>query len=237
MKDPNILYQHGTLALLVPGLFEGTQTVGELLKHGDTGIGTLTGLDGELMILNGTVYQFSAAGQIREVASTEKVPFANVHYLDDHSMGQLENLDLKNFKKSVTEKMQTENLFYSVRVKGTFKLMHTRAVLPQKPPYPTLTETAAKQCEYQNKNVTGTLIGYFCPDLYAGAVSPGFHLHFLSDDHRTGGHILNLELDHGELYLQQFTDFNLNLPIENSEFLKQKFNNGEIIDSIMEAEN
>ncbi|MCC2728542.1 acetolactate decarboxylase, partial [Blautia sp. MSK22_86] len=35
-----MLYQHGTLALLVPGLLEGTTTIGELLKHGDTGIGT-----------------------------------------------------------------------------------------------------------------------------------------------------------------------------------------------------
>ena len=36
----NQLYQHGTLALLVPGLLEGTTTIGELLTHGDTGIGT-----------------------------------------------------------------------------------------------------------------------------------------------------------------------------------------------------
>lgn len=53
----NVLYQHGTLALLVPGLLEGTTTIGELLKHGDTGIGTGEGLDGELIILDGVAYK------------------------------------------------------------------------------------------------------------------------------------------------------------------------------------
>ena len=69
------LYQHGTIAMLVPGLFAGTQTVGELLQHGDTGIGTLTGLDGELIIQAGKVYQVNAQGKVREVQEDEKVPF------------------------------------------------------------------------------------------------------------------------------------------------------------------
>ncbi|EGF48647.1 alpha-acetolactate decarboxylase, partial [Lacticaseibacillus rhamnosus MTCC 5462] len=40
----------------------------------------------------------------------------------------------------------------------------------------------------------------FLPDLYAGAVSPGFHVHFLAADHSMGGHILGFELDSGELF-------------------------------------
>ena len=50
MPNHITLYQHGTLALLVPGLLKGTISMGELLKHGDTGIGTGEGLDGELII-------------------------------------------------------------------------------------------------------------------------------------------------------------------------------------------
>ena len=58
--------------MLVPGLFAGTQTVGELLQHGDTGIGTLTGLDGELIIQAGKVYQVNAQGKVREVKKTRR---------------------------------------------------------------------------------------------------------------------------------------------------------------------
>jgi len=58
--DTTKLFQHGTLALLVPGLLTGTLTMKELLQHGDTGIGTGEGLDGELIILDGQPYQVTA---------------------------------------------------------------------------------------------------------------------------------------------------------------------------------
>lgn len=231
------LYQHGTLAMLVPGLFAGTQTIEALLQHGDTGIGTLTGLDGELIIQAGKVYQVNAQGTFREVAADEKVPFANVHYQADVSAGKLQGLDLTGFQKAVLDRLQTSNLFAAVRVEGTFTQMHTRAVLPQQPPYPTLTETASGQKEFHADNVKGTLIGYFSPDLYAGVVSPGFHLHFLSADHHMGGHILGFELDSGELFLQKFSDFQLHLPTDDEPFLKQHFDTASLVDDIRKAEN
>ena len=35
------------------GLYGGTMTVGELLEHGDLGLGTLDSIDGELIVLDG----------------------------------------------------------------------------------------------------------------------------------------------------------------------------------------
>ena len=231
------LYQHGTLAMLVPGLFAGTQKIEELLQHGNTGIGTLTGLDGELVIIDSKVYQVNAQGAVREVGSEEEVPFANVHYQADRSVGKLQGLDLSGFQKTVLERLQTANLFAAVRVEGRVTQMHTRAVLPQQPPYPTLTETASGQKEFNAENIKGTLIGYYSPDLYAGAVSPGFHLHFLDADHHMGGHILGFELDSGELFLQKFSDFQLHLPTTNDAFLKQKFDTATLVADIRKAEN
>lgn len=45
----NVLYQHGTLGTLMAGLLEGTATINELLEHGNLGIATLTGSDGEVI--------------------------------------------------------------------------------------------------------------------------------------------------------------------------------------------
>ena len=114
--------------------------------------------------------------------------------------------------------------------------MHTRAVLPQQPSYPTLTETASGQKEFHAENIKGTLIGYFSPDLYAGAVSPGFHVHFLAADHSMGGHILGFELDSGELFLQKFSDFQLHLPTDDQPFLKQQFDTTSLVADILKAE-
>ena len=57
MTEITQLFQYNTLGALMAGLYEGTMTIGELLKHGDLGIGTLDSVDGELIVLDGKAYQ------------------------------------------------------------------------------------------------------------------------------------------------------------------------------------
>jgi acetolactate decarboxylase len=231
------LYQHGTLALLVPGLFRGTMRVGELMQHGDTGIGTLTGLDGELVMEAGKVYQVAATGQVRMVGPDELVPFANVHFADYTDAGTLDKLAFTDLQAQLLELMGTQNAFYAVRIHGEFSHVHTRAVAAQSEPYPTLVATAAAQHEFHADDVEGTLSGYFSPALYAGAVSPGFHLHFLSDDHQFGGHVLGGELAEGAVQLQRFNDFQLHLPNDDADFKQADFIGSDVLDQIHQAEN
>lgn len=232
-----ILYQHGTLATLVPGLFAGTQTVGELLQHGDTGIGTLTGLDGELIILNGEVTQVAASGQLRQVGPTEQVPFANVHFAAFTPAGTLRQLDFAGAKAALRDAMGTANLFVGFKLHGSFTAMTTRAVHGQQPPYPTLTATAGLQQVFTAEQVTGTVVGYFSPTLYAGLASPGFHLHFLSDAHDMGGHILSFAVAEASLAVQEFADIQLHLPSDNAAFRNEKFDESQIVADIVKAEN
>lgn len=42
----NRLFQYNTLGALMAGLYGGSLTVGELLEHGDLGLGTLDSIDG-----------------------------------------------------------------------------------------------------------------------------------------------------------------------------------------------
>ena len=44
----NKIFQHGTLELIMAGLYDGTLSFSELLENGDDGIGTTHGLDGEV---------------------------------------------------------------------------------------------------------------------------------------------------------------------------------------------
>ena len=41
-----------------------------------------------LVIIDSKVYQVNAQGAVREVGSEEEVPFANVHYQADKSVGK-----------------------------------------------------------------------------------------------------------------------------------------------------
>ena len=77
--DRETLYQVSTIDALMQGAYEGVQPVSEIRKHGDFGIGTFDALDGEMIVLDGTVYQAKADGKIYPVAG-----FSNNAVCDRH---------------------------------------------------------------------------------------------------------------------------------------------------------
>jgi Alpha-acetolactate decarboxylase len=54
---PHELFQTSTIQALLGGAFDGDVTLTELLEHGDLGLGTLNGLDGELIVIDGEVFK------------------------------------------------------------------------------------------------------------------------------------------------------------------------------------
>ena len=78
----DIIYQVALLQSLVQGYYDGIITVGELKEHGDTGIGTFEGVNGEMIVLDGVVYQALADGSIAIPSDDEKIPFSNVTFFD-----------------------------------------------------------------------------------------------------------------------------------------------------------
>ena len=51
--EPHLVFQAATLDALFGGHFDGDLTFAEVAEHGDLGIGTLNGLDGEMLALDG----------------------------------------------------------------------------------------------------------------------------------------------------------------------------------------
>ena len=80
--DRETLYQVSTIDALMQGVFDGIQPVGELKTHGDFGIGTFDALDGEMIVLDGVVYQAKADGHIYRASDSLTTPFATVTYFD-----------------------------------------------------------------------------------------------------------------------------------------------------------
>ena len=52
-ENGDVIYQVALLQSLAQGYFDGIITVGELREHGDTGIGTFEGVNGEMIVLDG----------------------------------------------------------------------------------------------------------------------------------------------------------------------------------------
>lgn len=74
---PN-LYQLSTLSALLLGDFEPSLSIGELKRHGTLGIGTFEELGGELIMLDGVVWNGTHTGEAVPAADIEKTPFACV---------------------------------------------------------------------------------------------------------------------------------------------------------------
>lgn len=230
------VYQHGTLGMLVPGLFDGTMTVAELLKHGEWGIGTATGLDGEMIILDHTPYLAQSNGEVRILKPEEKVPFATIHYEKIKDSFTVEDMTQDKLKQYILANYPYKNVFFAVKIVGEFSTVKTRVVEKQTRPYKTLLEVANEQAVFESNNIKGTVIGYFAPKMFQGMAAPGYHLHFLADDKSIGGHLLDFKIKDATVYLQPFTTIEQHLPMDNQEFLDKDLDISDMHDQIKKAE-
>ncbi|MGL5900814.1 MAG: acetolactate decarboxylase, partial [Lactobacillaceae bacterium] len=97
----NTLFQHGTMQMLVEGLLDGTLPLAELLKHGDIGIGTGDGVDGELVILNGIGYKIDTTGKAVKLPPDFKVTYADVSFADYHDFKSYQDIELEEMLSQV----------------------------------------------------------------------------------------------------------------------------------------
>jgi acetolactate decarboxylase len=213
------LFQVSTSRSLVAGKYGGVITCEKLLEHGDFGLGTFAGLDGEMIVVDGHVFRIEGSGRISEARPSDEAPFATVTRFDptiDQPMNETASLD--DLKSQLDKFRRSDNVFYAIRIEGPFRSIRTRAVCPPEPGT-TLLDAAKSQHEFAFTETRGTLIGFYSPS-FSGAVSvPGYHIHFLSDDRRQGGHLLDVATGAVRLRMQELEDFHVALP-ENEEFLK-----------------
>jgi acetolactate decarboxylase len=192
-EDLETLYQVSTIDALMQGVLDGMQPVGELKKHGDFGIGTFHALDGEMIVLDGKVYHIKADGRVYAVLDNATTPHATVtHFNSDVSVTTVRSMNFSEFTTEMSGRLPSQNMIYAVRMHGTFPKMKVRAIPAQQKPYPTLTDAAKNQSVYMYTDTTGTVVGFYTPVFFKGLNVAGYHLHFLSDDRLTGGHILDL---------------------------------------------
>ena len=81
-KPIHTLFQVSASGALVAGVYEREVTVRKILEHGDFGLGTFANLDGEMVVLDGRVYQVQDPGRVSEASPDAGAPFAVVTRFD-----------------------------------------------------------------------------------------------------------------------------------------------------------
>ena len=221
-SDRDSIYQVALLQSLAQGHFDGITTVAALKEHGDTGIGTFDGLNGEMIVLDGVVYQAIHDGSILIPPDTETIPFCNVTFFEQDICLPLSDIaDMAAFQERLNDAVNEHgaNLFYMARITGTFSSIKVRSECRQEKPYRNLdVALAADQTEFDYENIRGTMVGLYCPSFMGGLNSTGWHFHFITEDLTRGGHVLQVSIASADASMDATSGFVLALPEDDAEF-------------------
>lgn len=211
-QEHDSIFQASLFEALVEGVYEGDLTYGELKKHGDFGLGTFNRLDGEMVGVDGVFYQIDSDGNVSVVDDSMKSPFAIVTFFDSNETLVPERaLSCEELKQYIDKALPEKNIFYAIKVSGEFQYMKTRSVHAQEKPYPPISQAVKEQSEFEFNDIKGTIAGYWFP-LYIGGVSQsGFHFHFISDDKKSGGHVLECITKNIVIDIDHIRDFQIDL--------------------------
>jgi acetolactate decarboxylase len=211
--DPHVLFQASTVGALLQGAYDGDLSFAELAEHGDLGLGTLNGLDGEMIALDGSFYRADVDGRVHPIAAAEQTPFAVVTNfeptIDTGIDGPLSHAELL---QRLDELIPAGTSSCAIRLDGCFELVQARSVPLQSPPYRPLTEVVAEQHVFELRDVAGTMLGFRFPAYVEGIEIAGHHLHFISDDRSVGGHVLDSRCDGLRARIDPSEDLHVELP-------------------------
>jgi acetolactate decarboxylase len=213
------LFQVSISGALVAGVYDREVSVKSILEHGDFGLGTFANLDGEMVVIDGRVYQVQGTGRVSEAAPDAGTPFAVVTQFSPQIDIETEPVaSFKDLEGCCDKYRNSGNIFYAIRLDGHFSRVHTRVVNPPQPGT-RLVDAAKAQSEFSFSDIDGTVIGLWSPGFSSAFSIAGYHFHFLSRDRQHGGHLLDLEAGPLRLKVEALSDFHLALP-ESEAFLK-----------------
>jgi acetolactate decarboxylase len=206
--------QISTYPALEMGLYDGDVTYAQLAQAGNFGIGTFDSMDGEMMALDGQFYQARADGAVRRADKTQETPFATVTFFSAEQRVQpAESLaGYDQLKAYLARVAPPTNRPYAIRIDGSFPYVKIRSVPRQSEPYPPLADVVAQQVTWEQKDMRGTLVGYWFPEYLSALVAPGYHLHFISDDRQVAGHLLDCSLDGATVAIDYLDQVTLRIP-------------------------
>ena len=208
----HVALQAGTLEALMAGGYEGDATLGELLRIGTQGIGTVQSLDGELIVIDGRAFAIRHDGRVDELAPSTRTPFAVVTRFAPTIEFEVDGpLTLSELRAEIDGRT-IDAPIVAIRIDGSVCDLRLRSVARQDPPYRTLSEVVDDQSEWSVPSASGTLVGFRFPDSTAGVEVPGHHLHFLSDDLTIGGHVIDITVIEGRVHLDPERDLHVELP-------------------------
>ena len=228
MQKNNTLYTAGHASAFIGGLYDAFLPYSAIKQHGNFGLGAPDKLDGEILILDGKIYQTQHTGNTFEVKSSQLTPFTVVNFFEaDQTVTTRTKLTKDMLYTFLDSILSNKNGIYAIHIKGAFRMIKTRAFPPvTQKPYQPLADMLPLQHFFTVENVQGDLVGYRIPAYMEGPNISGYHFHFLSADKKAGGHIIDMLTGDITIEIDALDSFTVELPqtadFKNFDFKKDR---------------
>lgn len=206
------MFQYSTFDKINNGDYDGGITIQEIRKKGDFGLGTFHQLEGELVIVENKFYQCYKR-ECKAVVEKQMIAWAALcHFPKNAQIHILKKNSYDDFRNNKIPFVQFKNHLVAVKVKGIFSFIELTSTPKQKKPYPTIQSVINQSTKYPIKNIQGTLVGWYAPEFMSGIKSSGFHFHFVDDQEKIGGHVLEFNLEEGTIQYSNMEYFFVQFP-------------------------
>ena len=209
----NAVYLSAPINALVEGLYVENTTIGDIRQRGDFGLGTFDYLDGEMVILDGRVYQIRSDGNVYDIADDQHSPFACVTFFSPDTFDDIgDGSSSYDLEKVLDNLIPSRNMLYAIRIDGEFEHVKCRAV-PRSENYRPLVEATKDQPVFEFHTIKGSLAGFYTPSFMESLNAPGYHVHFLTEDRLRGGHVMQCSLKSVRIGIQHIPRLDVGLPV------------------------
>ncbi len=217
MTRPATLYQVGVLQAYFHEVYDGTVSYAEIMPHGDFGLGTYNAINGEVIALDGKFYHIDYTGQVRDVDSKAKTPFAMVTQFQEDDNFIIQNIaSFDELKDTLDKHIASTNYIYMLRIDGEFEYLKCRSVKPlQKPYQPILESLETAECYFELEKTRGTLVVARFPAYLSQLNNPGYHMHYIDAAKQNGGHVIDVTVANANVKVCQIK--NLHVMLDDSD--------------------
>jgi len=174
----------------------------ELTTFGNTGIGIMEGLKGQVIINNNKVYAINDKFLATPAFSFTELTYANiVNFNWDTQLNLSSRKTMLEIENLIKKTVPNDDIMCALKIKGKFLNIK-------------LTTVTAKndgQIEYQD--ISGTIVGFRFPK-YTKEISPeGFIFFFIADNKKNGGDVVDFLLQTGTIEIDLCNKLNINTAI------------------------
>jgi len=237
-KRDHTLYQLALFQSVAQGEYYGFRTVAQFKELGDIGMGIFEAVNGELIMLDGIVYQALSDGSVIVPSDDVLIPYGNAAFFEADM--QIDHVTASGFPELETilneQVVRTGlNQFFIVKITGYFPYVAVRSELKQEEPFRMLNiALRTDQRKYEYYDIDGTIVGLYCPPYMQSMNAPGWHFHFISGDRTKGGHMTDGALSDCSVQVNRISRFTVEIP--DSDSFNKKDLGQDVMAAIREAE-